>query len=128
MKNIPKWRDRQKLLFDRKHPTSPEKLSALGKSCFEKGYVQDAFEYYRAAEDQEGLANIKTLALEEGDAVLLDALETAGVSIPENDWNTVGYKAHELGKHQFAIKAFEKTNNEIMLAKLQSTSDDPEPE
>ena len=118
---IPRWKERQKLLYMRGQKTDPAKLSALGNRCLERGFVQDAFEYFRVAKNAEGLGKIKRLALEEGDVFLMEALDKAGTSPTPEEWNQAGYRAFELGKYSFAQKAFERTANELMLAKIRAT-------
>ncbi len=125
---IPKWKERQKLLYSRERSTDPARLSALGQLCLQKGYVQDAFEYFRGAKSNEGLQKIKELALDEGDSFLLDSLEKATQPFSTDVWNQIGYRAFDLGKYRFARKAFERTANELMLAKIRATLGEPEPQ
>jgi len=126
MNKIPQWKDRQKILYA-KEKSDPKRLVELGSECLKAGYIQDAFEYFQSANDAEGLGKIRSLALEEGDAFLLGSTEKHVGAVSDDVWNKLGYRAFELGKYRFAKTAFEKTKNEIMLAKIRATLGEVQP-
>jgi hypothetical protein len=119
---LPGWKEKQKLLNPRDQKVNRGFLSELAKRAFEAGAVQEAFEYYRAAQDQKGLDDLKYVALDEGDVFILSSLEKISPAPFDHDiWNKIGYRAFELGKYRFARTAFERTSNELMLAKISAT-------
>ncbi len=122
---LPRWKERQGLLSSPQAETST--LNSLGETALSKGYVQDALWYFKKAENSSGLEKIKQLAVSEGDAFLLDALERSSGEISNDVWNKLGYQAFDLGKFRFAKRAFERTDNELMLAKIRATLGEPEP-
>ena len=74
-----------------------------GEKFLALGWLEDALEFFRQGNHSEGLAKIKTLALESGDAYLLARL---GIDDPEL-WRQAGQRALDLGKLQFAQRAFQ---------------------
>lgn len=129
-KGLPKWQERQKLLYSYDKKGTSEQLSTLGERALKEGHLQDALEYFRIAKNKPGLEKLAAIALEEGDAFLLTSVERCSQALNDDLWNKLGYRAFELGKHRFAKIAFERTKNELMLAKIAQTtggSDDPQP-
>ena len=117
--SLPSWRERQRLLYSKDHKGSPTELSALGKRALEAGFLQDAFEYFLGARDAEGLETIAGLAVETGDAFLLDAVEKrAEMPVLSETWEKLGRAALTGGKLGFAKQAFERAKNEAMLAEV----------
>jgi len=119
--SLPNWREKQKILYLKGKNAPLESLSSLGDHAFSLGYLQDAFEYYKMADNHHGLERLKQIAIDEGDTFLLSAIEKVGLKIETEVWNKIGYRAFETGKYCFAKKAFERTQNELMLAKLHAT-------
>lgn len=117
---LPKWQERQKLLYSKDKKVDSQKLSILGKLALEQGYLQDALEYFKAAQDAAGMKKVKEIALQEGDVFIFSALEKESEPFDAETWTKVGYRAMELKKYRFAKTAFEKTENELMLAKLEA--------
>jgi hypothetical protein len=128
-KGFPNWKQRQKNLYAREGRLDSTNLSRIAAECLGAGYIQDAFEYYNEAKDRDGLQKLEKLAVEEGDAFLLLAIEKVTDRYSDDLWNKLGYKAYELGKIAFAQKAFERTANELMLAKIKQDQPghDPQP-
>jgi len=88
---------------------SPEVLRDYGKLCFEAGRTSDAFEFYAAAKDADGLDKMKQLAIKEGLAYLLHWLEgRADHPVSRQEWIEAASNARRLGKSSFAQLAEEK--------------------
>ncbi|MFH1018411.1 MAG: hypothetical protein V1798_09545 [Pseudomonadota bacterium] len=128
-KTLPTWKDRQKQLYSKDRKLPPRELSRTALACLEAGNLQDAMEYFAAAKDAAGLSKVEALAVEEGDAFLLSSLERlTSQERPTDLWNRLGTKAFELEKYAFAKKAFERTKNEPMMAKVRSVLGEVPPE
>ena len=123
-KHLPKWTERQRLLYATGRRGTPAELSAPGEAALTENALQDALEYFREAKNENGLKKVEEIALQEGDTFLLLALERSGTSVSNDLWNRIGEKALELGKTRFARMAFEKSKNEVMLARLAEKTDD----
>lgn len=120
---LPPWQERQRLLHPRdKNLINVPRLVELGHKAMDQGFLQDAFEYFQAAKFQEGLEKIKDISVKDGDVFLLTALEKLGSPFDNEIWNKAGYRAFELGRYKFAKTAFERTQNELMLAKVAATT------
>lgn len=87
----------------------PEILQDYGNLCFEHGRTNDAFEFYAAAKDADGLDKVKQLAIKEGLAYLLHWLEgRAHHPVSSDEWKRAADSARQLGKVTFAQLAEEK--------------------
>jgi tetratricopeptide (TPR) repeat protein len=129
IKTLPNWKDRQRQLYSKDRRLAAAELSAIAEHCLEEGRLQDALEYFSAAKDAAGLAKVEALTMEEGDAFLLSSLERLTAAERTADaWNRLGDRAFELGKYEFARKAFTRTANELMLAKIRSVLGELPPE
>jgi len=86
--------------------TPPETLSALADSYLSEGLVFDAADFFAQAHDREGLAHIRKVALEMGDAFLLRRVKEAMPDlIGESDWDDLARAATSMGKHEYAERA-----------------------
>ena len=119
---LPNWRDRQKLLYSKDKNIDPKILIQFGELALSLGCLQDALDYFKAAKDSKALEKLVSVAIKDGDAFLIQAIEKITGPLTVENWNKVGYNAFELGKHRFAQTAFEKTQNELMLAKVRAAS------
>ena len=119
--DYPTWQERQKWLYEREQKTPKESLKKCGDEAFQREYYQEALEYYAGAGDAEGLRRIEQIAMEEGDAFLMQSLEHLTHEVrPDGIWNQLGQQGLALGKTCFARKAFERTNNQKQLEEVLS--------
>jgi len=94
-------------LYDPK--ATPAKLSALGKIFFEAKAYSDALDFYERAKDEDGIALIKKMALDEGDTFILahmERLDTKSVDLEE--WEHTGEIARQKGRESMALFAEER--------------------
>ena len=88
---------------------SPEICRDYGEKFLALGWWEDALEFFQKGNHQEGLAKIKALALETGDAFLL------GRVVKDRDpdlWRRVAAQALAQGKLHFARRAWEIAGDE----------------
>lgn len=124
---IPNWLERQKLIHSQStKKASPVELIQIGNKCLDGGYLQDAFLYFKAANSKEGLERLRQIAINDGDAFLLDEVEKTlgGPTLPES-WSKLGHRAFELGKFRFAKVAFEHAPDEAMSTKVREALGEP---
>jgi len=101
---LPRPLRRREILYGADTP--PETLSALADSYLNEGLVFDAVEFFAQAKDREGLAHIRKIALETGDAFLLRRVkETMPDLVEKSDWDELARAATSLGKHVYAERA-----------------------
>lgn len=113
----PDYRLKQKLLYI--DQTNPNALRNYGDLFLQEGFLSDALDFYQKAGDSESLENIRMSAIENGDVMLFgQAARALGLELKPADWEKVGQKAAELKKYSFARHAFQKANNDALLASL----------
>jgi len=94
---------------------SPELCREYGEKFLAIDWWEDALEFFQKGNYQEGLEKIKAQALESGDAFLLGRL------VKDRDpdlWRRVAEQAMELGKLQFARRAWEMAGDKEKAAAL----------
>jgi hypothetical protein len=97
---------------------SPELCREYGEKFLALEWWEDALEFFQKGNYQEGLEKIKAQALENGDAFLLGRL------LKDQDpdlWRQLAERAMELGKPQFARRAWEMAGDEDKAAALSSS-------
>ena len=88
---------------------SATKLSELAREFAGQGFLSDAVDFYAKANDQEGLAQVLNLAVDEGDYFLFTRIKkTLGLPIEPEDCQRLADRAEELGKLAFAGQARKK--------------------
>jgi hypothetical protein len=93
---------------------NPELCREYGEKFLELGFLEDALEFFKRADYEPGLDQIKALALESGDAYLMTRL---GAHPPEV-WRQVAKQALKLGKIHFARRAFEQAGDQEQAEEL----------
>lgn len=111
---LPNSQQKRKLLFDQNIPSEP--LISCGELYLREGRLTEAVELFARASHEEGLAQIRALALEQGDSFLY-AVASKGSEDGDDleAWETLGKKAMELEKYSHAVRAFRKSENEEAL-------------
>ena len=110
---LPNYQEKQHILHVKHH--SDKDLIAYGDAFLEEGKISDAIDFYQKANYVHGLENIKRMAEQSGDVMVLQQLmKPLRQAITEKTWNATGQSALELRKYLFALYAFEKVNNEDM--------------
>ena len=114
-RKLPNYQEKQRVLYI-KRPSQTD-LIAYGDAFLEVGKISDAIEFYQQGNYAEGLEKIKGMALQSGDVMLLQqVVKPLRQSIPDETWNAIAQRAVELKKYLFALYAFERSNNESMVA------------
>lgn len=92
------------------HPrSSPAALSAVGREFLSQEAFSDALDFFERAQDRDGIAHIKRLALERGDTFLLARLERFDrLSVAEADWKEAARVARAQGMESMAAFAERK--------------------
>lgn len=96
---------------------SPALCREYGEKFLTLGWWDDALDFFRKAQDPEGLEKIIRHGLETGDAFLL---ARTGEQAPDI-WLRVAEKAKELGKIHFARRALEMAGETEKAAALAPT-------
>jgi tetratricopeptide (TPR) repeat protein len=114
-KNVPPNSQRKrKLLFETNIPS--ERIISCGELYLGEGRLNEAAEMFTRASHEEGLAQLRALALEQGDSFLYGVASKGSEEADDREaWETLGKKAMELEKYSHAIRAFRKAENEEAL-------------
>jgi hypothetical protein len=111
---LPNSLQKRKLLFDKKTP--PERIISYGEMFLREGRLNEAAELFSLAAHEEGLEEIKALAVEKGDSFLYGV---ASKGSPEGGkpevWETLGKRAMDLKKYTHAVRAFRTAENAELL-------------
>jgi hypothetical protein len=111
---LPNSRQKRKLLFDKNTPS--ERLISCGELYLREGRLNEAAELFARASHEEGMAQLRALALEQGDSFLYGvASKASGEGDDREAWETLGKKAMELKRYSHAIRAFRRSENEEAL-------------
>ena len=108
---LPNSRQKRKLLFDKNAP--PERIISCGETCLREGRLNEAAELFSRASHEEGLAQLRALAVEQGDSFLYAVASRGSEEGNSREaWETLGNKAMELKKYSHAVRAFRNAENE----------------
>ena len=111
---LPNSQQKRKLLFDKNIPS--ERLISCGELYLREGRLNEAAELFARASHEEGMAQLRALALEQGDSFLYGVASKGSEERDDPEaWETLGKKAMELEKYSHAIRAFRKSGNEEAL-------------
>jgi hypothetical protein len=114
---LPDYREKQRILYIDKR--SDKDLIGYGDHYLESGRISDAADFYQKADNTPGLEKIREMAEATGDIMTFQQVMKALKQIAtESDWNRIGQRAIELKKYAFALHAFEKSNNTIMIEQV----------
>jgi hypothetical protein len=105
---------KRKLLFEKNIPS--ERLISCGEIYLREGRLNEAAELFARASHAEGLAQLRALAVEQGDSFLYGVASKGSEAGDDREaWENLGKKALELEKFSHAIRAFRKSENEEAL-------------
>lgn len=108
---LPNSLQKRKFLFDQK--ISSERIVSCGEMYFREGRLNEAAELFVRASYQEGMAQLRALAIEQGDSFLYDVASRGSQEGDSREaWEALGNKAMELKKYSYAVRAFQKAENE----------------
>ena len=111
---LPNSQQKRKLLFDKNIPS--QRLVSCGELYLREGRLNEAAELFARASHEEGLAQIRDLAVEQGDSFLYGVASKGSEEGNNREaWETLGKKAMELEKYSHAIRAFRKSQNQEAL-------------
>jgi hypothetical protein len=89
--------------------TSPATLSATAREYLQAEAWSDALDFFERAQDEEGLREIKKLALQKGDTFLLGRLERISAKwVKPEDWEKAKVVAEKRGIQSMAAFAERK--------------------
>ena len=110
-KALPNSQQKRKLLFEKN--IDSERIISCGELYLGEGRLNETAELFARASHEEGLAQLRALALEQGDSFLY-AVASKGSEDGDDleAWETLGKKAMELEKYSHAVRAFRKSENE----------------
>jgi tetratricopeptide (TPR) repeat protein len=110
----PNSRQKRKLLFDKNVPS--DRIVSCGEMYLREGRLNEAAELFSRASHEEGLAQLRALAIEQGDSFLYGvASKGSAEGNSRQAWEALGNKAMELKKYSHAVRAFRKAANEELL-------------
>jgi hypothetical protein len=112
-KGMPNCLKKRRLLNEKE--LSPDLCREYGEKFLALEWWEDALEFFQKGNHQEGLEKIKAHCLESGDAYLLGRLVKDG---DPDLWRRVAGKALELGKINFARRAWEMAGDKEKAAAL----------
>jgi len=114
-KNVPlDSHQKRRLLLDKNLPS--ERLISCGEIYLREGRLNEAAELFARASHAEGLAQLRALAVDQGDSFLYGLASKGSEEGDDREaWETLGKKAMELEKFSHAIRAFRKSENEESL-------------
>ncbi len=120
MKDLPNYLKKRKLLYSKS--STAQILKELGDRFFQEKQWNDAIDFYEKADFKEGLEAIGELSVEKGDFFtffrIVGLLEK---EVSEQEWETLGDNAQELGRLQDAMRAYRKGQNELKLKRVEKT-------
>lgn len=89
--------------------TPPEIFRAYGEAYLQAGALDDAINFFQTCGDRAGMAEVKRLAIAQGNAHLLFRIADAiPDSVTEEDWWATATAAVQLGKEAYACQALAK--------------------
>jgi len=111
-KGVPDSLKKRQLLNEKE--INPQLCREYGEKFLALGFLEDALEFFKRANYEPGLEEIKAQALESGDAYLMVRLGTH----PPETWRQVAEQALKLGKIHFARRAFAKAGDQERAEEL----------
>lgn len=111
---LPDCLKKRRLLHERE--LSPEVCRRLGKKFFSLAWWEDALDFFRKGQIQEGLERLKNQAVASGDAHLLSRLGEKDPAV----WRALAAAALAQGKLHFALKALKAAGDEAGVADLEA--------
>jgi hypothetical protein len=125
-KELPHYKKKQQMLHAK--DAKPAELRRQGEEFLQAGWLSDAIDFFGKAGDQEGLAKIRRITIEEGDIFLFrQILKAMGAGAEEAEWKQLADRALQLGKLQFAREAYRMAGDRKSLDKVDQLIN-PEPE
>ncbi len=106
---------------------SAAERSRAARALLEAGRTTEAFDLMLLAEDEEGIKEMRQLALEEGRPHLLLAMVRYGRAATREEWNAIGDAAFAAGRWREAFRAYHEAGNEEGLARVREELGDYEP-
>ena len=98
---------------------SKEALQRTGQEYLSQDRPLEAFEFFEAAQDREGLEQLREKGLEDGDPFLYrQACKLLKVNPDPADWQKIGEKALAAGRHQQALMAFKFIPDEARIQEI----------
>jgi len=97
---------------------SSAERSKAARALLEAGRTTEAFDLMLLAEDEEGIKEMRRLAVKEGRPHLLLAMARYGRAATRDEWDATGDAAFAAGRWREAFRAYHEAGNEDGLAKV----------
>lgn len=102
---LPHYKLKQNLLHGK--DVKAEERKRWGQEFLKAGWLYDAIEFLTAANDAEGLSQVRFQVVDEGNVFLFRKIMKAlGATASEIEWKQIGDRAFALGKLQYAREAY----------------------
>ena len=98
--------------------SQPASQVAAAEAQLAAGRVAEAFDLFRIAGNDAGMAKIRKRAIEEGRPVWLILAQRAGQEIPASEWSACGDAAYRDSRWREAFRAYLAAENEAGLEKV----------
>ena len=106
---------------------SASERSGAARALLEAGRTTEAFDLMLLAEDDEGIQEMRQLAVKEGRPHLLLAMARYGRAVTPDEWSATGDAAFAAGRWREAFRAYHEAGSEDGLAKVREKLGDYEP-
>ena len=106
---------------------SADERSRAARALLEAGRTTEAFDLMLLAGDEDGINEMRQLALKEGRPHLLLAMVRYGREATQKEWNVTGDAAFAAGRWREAFRAYHEAGNDDGLAKVREKLGDYEP-
>lgn len=120
MKKLPDAIAKRDLLFAKKTPAIESELASYGQAFEEASWLSDATDFFSQTKDKAALQRLRQKSIAEGNSFLfLKAQRFLGEEdFPKADLLECARQAEKLGKIRYAIKAYERLEDNAEVARL----------
>ena len=98
--------------------STPARKVATAKALLDAGRTAEALDLFLIAGDQDGVAQIRDLAIQEGRPVLLLMLERVGTPLAAELWKAAGDGAAGASRFRDAYRCYQKAGDEKGLEEV----------
>jgi hypothetical protein len=106
---------------------SEAERSRAGRALLELGRTTEAFDLMLLAGDEDGIKEVRRIAVKDGFPHLLLAMARYGRSATKEEWNASGDTAFAAGRLREAFRAYHEAGNEDGLGKVREQLGDYQP-
>ncbi len=111
--NLPTWKEKKELLYNRELEVDPARLLDIGSRLEQAGRLCDALDFYNRASHRDGMEKLLGKAVSEGNFFLYrKCLDALGRAVSKEEAARLAANAVSKGKHSYAIHAFKAAGDE----------------